>query len=272
MPNIVTNLKVNRVDFVDEGANSAAFIELYKRKELCSMDFEEILAKMKPEHAAIVQAEVAKQKASLEDVNKQLNTANQTIDTVSKELDTTKNELGVLKAKQPCECTGEADAENVCKSCGLKKAKAQADADETEVLKNMPEPARELFLKMRAQKEVAEETLRKEKLEKQHAEAVVKAASFKSLPVDNAKLIEICKKGDPDVLDVLTAVNAAIDGVVLKQVGTGGGTSGTDAWAKIEAKAADVAKRDNITKQRAVGVVIKEFPDLYRDYLNGGAN
>lgn len=270
MPNIVTNLKVNRVDFVDEGANSAAFIELYKRKESGSMDFEEILAKMKPEHAEVIRAEIAKQKTSLDDVTAQLTTANQTIDTVSKELGTTKTELEVFKAKQPCECDGETGDDGVCKSCGCKKAKASVD--EAEVLKAMPEQAREMFLKMRAQKEAAEETLRKEKVEKQHAEAVIKAASLKSLPVDNAKLIEICKKGDPEVLDVLTAVNAAIDGVVLKEAGTSGGTGGTDAWSKIEVKAAEIAKRDNITKQRAVGVVIKEFPDLYREYLNGGAN
>ena len=33
MPYLLEDLVITRVDLVDEGANSAAFIELYKRKE-----------------------------------------------------------------------------------------------------------------------------------------------------------------------------------------------------------------------------------------------
>ena len=55
MPYILEDLVIDRVDLVDEGANSAAFIELYKRKEQSKMNFEEILSKMKPEHAKVIQ-------------------------------------------------------------------------------------------------------------------------------------------------------------------------------------------------------------------------
>ena len=54
MPNIIVGLVVDRVDFVDEGANSAAFIKMYKRREKDDMDLEEVLAKLKPEHAEVV--------------------------------------------------------------------------------------------------------------------------------------------------------------------------------------------------------------------------
>ena len=37
------SLKINRVDLVPEGANSAAFVTLYKGKEGKPMEFEEIL-------------------------------------------------------------------------------------------------------------------------------------------------------------------------------------------------------------------------------------
>ena len=54
MPNILTDLIIDRVDLVDEGANSAAFVELFKRKEQGNpMELSEILSKMKPEHAGV---------------------------------------------------------------------------------------------------------------------------------------------------------------------------------------------------------------------------
>lgn len=285
MPNIVTKLIVNRVDFVDEGANSAAFIELCKRKENNSMTFEELLAKLKPEHAEIVSTELNKHKKTADDTAAQLTTANQRLDTVSKELKVTKEALDTVqtelsntqatfeafKAKQPCSCDGEADSDGVCKKCGLAKRTGCA-FDETEAFKALPESLRTEVLKLKAQKDAAEQELRKQKDAATHAEAVAKAALLKSLPVESTKLVEIIKKGDSDVIDLLTVVNAALDGTVLKEAGYGGGNSGVDAWAKIEAEADKVLKEQpDISKQKAISIVIKKMPDLYREYLNGGA-
>lgn len=290
MPYLLEDLVVDRVDLVDEGANSAAFIELYKRKEqVATMDIKEILSKMKPEHSAVIQAEldklsgdITKTKADLATVTSERDTATQDLvkakndlTAANDELGKTRSELETLKAKGSGECTcdGEADENGTCKACGKPKPKKKADFDEEETLKSLPEAARAMFAKMRAQKEAAEEEVRKAKEAEKTAEAVAKAAELKALPIESEKLVGVLKNCGADMIDVLTTINAAIEGTVLSEVGKGSsGSGGTDAWSKIEAKADEIAKRDNVTKQKAVSIAIKENPDLYKEYLQGGAN
>lgn len=290
MPYLLEDLVVDRVDLVDEGANSAAFIELYKRKEqVATMDIKEILSKMKPEHSAVIQAEldklsgeITKAKADLAIVTSERDTATQDLvkaknglTAANDELGKTRSELETLKAKGSGECTcdGEADENGTCKVCGKPKPKKKADFDEEETLKSLPEAARAMFAKMRAQKEAAEEEVRKAKEAEKTAEAVAKAAELKALPIESEKLVGVLKNCGADMIDVLTTINAAIEGTVLSEVGkSSSGSGGTDAWSKIEAKADEIAKRDNVTKQKAVSIAIKENPDLYKEYLQGGAN
>ena len=253
MPYVLKDLVVDRVDLVDEGANSAAFIELYKRKEN-SMGFEEIVSKLKPEHAEVVTAELNKAKADLEEANTALTNKSNELDVANEALAKANAELENLKATaQTCE----------------------SDVDETETLKSMPEAARELFLKMRAQKEAAEEQVRKNAEEKIEAEAIAKAASLKALPIEQEKLVGIIKGCSADVLELLTAANSAIEATVLEEVGknVGNGAKVTDesAWDKLEKKASEIAERDSITKEKAMAKAVSENPDLYREYLNGGA-
>lgn len=288
MPYLLEDLVVDRVDLVDEGANSAAFIELYKRKERNeTMDIKEILSKMKPEHSAVIQAELDRLAGDVEKANDSLATvtterdtavqdlakANADLTAANEGLATAQSELETLKAKHPetCECDGEEDAEGKCKSCGKPKKKAAFDEEET--LKSMPAAAREMFAKMRAQKEAAEEEVRKAKEAEDHAKAVAKAAELKALPIESEKLVGVLKSCSTEMVDILTTINAAIEGTVLDEVGKNAtGAHGADAWAKIEAKADEIAKRDNVTKQRAISTAIKENPDLYKEYLQGGAN
>ena len=105
------------------------------------------------------------------------------------------------------------------------------------------------------------------------AEAVAKAAELKALPIESEKLVGVLKSCSADMVDVLTTINAAIEGTVLDEVGkSNAGSNGADAWSKIEAKADEIAKRDSVTKQKAVSIAIKENPELYKEYLQGGAN
>ena len=287
MPYLLEDPVINRVDLVDEGANSAAFIELYKRKEQdATMDVKEILNKMKPEHSAVLQAELDRLNEEITKANGSLTTitgerdealqqvakANTDLTAANEELAKANSELETLKSKQTdeCECDGEADENGVCKACNKPKKKAAFDEEET--LKSMPEAARELFAKMRAQKDAAEEELRKAKEAEKHAEAVAKAAELKALPIEKEKLVSVLKSCDKDMMDILSSINSAIEGTVLGEVGKNHKDGGcTDAWSKIEAKAEEIAKRDNITKQKAVSVAIKENPELYKEYLQGGA-
>lgn len=286
MPYLLEDLVVDRVDLVDEGANSAAFIELYKRKERsATMDVKEILSKMKPEHSETIQAEMdrlsgdvtkandtlasvtAERDTAIEDLNKAKEDLNATNDELAK----AKSELETLKSKQSeeCTCDGEEDENGVCKECGKPKKKAAFDEEET--IKSMPANVRAVFEKMKTQKEAAEEEVRKAKEAEKHAEAVAKAAELKALPIETEKLVGVLKSCGADMVEVLTTINAAIEGTVLDEVGKSNpNNKGGDAWSKIEAKADEIAKRDNVTKQKAVSIAIKENPELYKEYLQGG--
>lgn len=286
MPYLLEDLVVDRVDLVDEGANSAAFIELYKRKERsATMDIKEILSKMKPEHSSVIQAELDKLSGDVTKAKEDLATVTAERDTAIQDLKKTKedlnaanegkeraeSELEILKANLPCDCDGEADENGVCKVCGKPKKKVAFDEEET--LKSMPAAARAVFIKMRTQKEAAEEEVRKAKEAEKQAEAVAKAAELKAIPIKTEKLVEVLKSCNADMVDVLTTINAAIEGTVLGEVGkSNADNKGADAWSKIEAKADEITKRDSVTKQKAVSIAIKENPELYKEYLQGGAN
>ena len=274
MPYLLEDLVVDRVDLVDEGANSAAFIELFKRKERKeSMDYKEVIAKMSPEQGKLVQAELdklareaTKAKEDLatvtterDEAKKQLDETNGKLETANDDLATAKSELDALKQDEG------------------KDGAAKAAFDEEETMKAMPKEARELFTKMKAQKDAAEEELRKAKDAEKHAEAVAKAATLKSLPIEQAKLVELVKGATPEVLELLATVATAMDETVLGEVGkskAGAGTASTsnEAWTQIEAKADEVAKKDSISKAKAISKVVNENPDLYKQYLQGGAN
>lgn len=285
MPNLISSLIIDRVDLVDEGANSASFIELFKRKESKeAMDVKEIISKMKPEHAEVVQTTLDTMQKSIdastvlyEEVTKERDTANvaleganTALEEANTALEKAKNVIALYKAADYCTCDGDEDEDGVCESCNKPKGKAvdKAGFDEEETLKSMPEAARELFYKMRDQKNAAEEAVRKAKEAEEHAEAVSKAATLKSLPIETEKLVSLIKGGSPELIECLTTINTAIDGVVLNEVGKSKGADVADSsWAKIEAEAEVIAKRDGISKQKAITAVLKEKPELYNEYL-----
>lgn len=251
------DLVIERVDFVDEGCNSASFIELYKRKEQSVMSIEEILEKMKPEHAEVINTAISKAAKDLAQVQEDLNVVIKERDDAKAELDQANADLTDTKAE-------------------LESLKTEKSAfDETETLKSMPQAARDLFEQMKLQKEAAEAEILKAKEEKETAEAISKAKELKAIPIEQDKLVSIIKSASADIMDLLSVVNAAIEGTVLTEVGknnTSGGKA-SDAWASIEAKADEIAKADtSISKAKAISMVVKENPDLYRQYLEGGTN
>lgn len=256
MPYLLEDLVVTRVDLVEEGANSAAFIELYKRKERCNnMELKDIIAKMTTEHAVVVQAEIDKLSNDVvktkEAAEATLLKATEDLKAVNDELSKATSELSVLKADTTA-------------------------FDEEGILKSMPDAARELFFKMKSQKEAAEETVRKAKEAEIHATAVAKATEFKAIPVEPEKLVGILKGCSPELLEVLTIVNTAMHETVLGEVGKAkpSNAAGTAeaAWAKIETKAQEIAKTRGVSKAKAITQAVDENPELYKEYLEGGAN
>jgi len=258
MSYLLKDLVLDRVDLVDEGANSEASIELYKRKEY-TMNFEEILSKMKPEHAAVIKAEIAKSTGAQVDATQ--------IDTLTAELTKAKEDLANAE-----EALAKATEEKPADKEDDEECEKKGGFDEEETLKSMPTEIREYVTKMRLQKETAEAELIKAREAEKNSEAIAKAAELKSLPIESGKLVDVLKRCDSEMVDVLTAINAAIDSTVLKEVGGTSINKSTDAWAKIEKKAQEIAERDSVTVAKATSAVIRENPALYKEYLEGGAN
>lgn len=261
MPHLLEDLVVDRVDLVDEGANSEAFISLYKRKEHSQMSIAEILEKMKPEHATLIQGE---------------------IDTLTKAAATSKDEINTLKAEKDTLSEELTETKEALETANddLAKAKSELESSkgsgEEDVLKSMPAEARALFEKMKAQKDAAEEAIRKAKEEEETAKAIAKAAKLKAIPVEQDKLAEVLKGCSTELFDVLETISNTLEETSLTEVGksrAGSATSSSkEAWNKIEEKASEIAKSRKISIAKAVSVAVEENPDLYKEYLKGGAN
>lgn len=230
------------------------------------MDMKEILKKMTPEHAVVVQAELDMLNGEIAKAKELSEATAQELAKAQEDLKTVTDEANVAKAKAE---EAEAEAEEA-------KAKDAAAFDETETLKAMPEAARELFTKMKEQKEAAEEEVRKAKEAELQATAVAKASELKALPIEQEKLVGILKGCSQELLDVFTTLNSAIEGTVLGEVGKskpGAASASSDgAWEKIEAVAAEIAKSEGISKAKAISKAVDDNPDLYKEYLQGGAN
>ncbi len=229
------------------------------------MDFKAIIEKMTQEHAAVVQGEIDR-------LNGEVTKASTLLATVTAEKDTVVQDLA--KAKDDLKTANDNLA---CAKSELDTLKAGGAAfDEEEILKAMPEAAKTVYLKMKAQKEAAEETVRKAKETEEEAQAIAKAANLKALPIEQTKLVGILKNCSKELFDVLTSVNAAMEGVVLGEVGKsrpGAASASSDAaWSKIEAKADDIIKSKGVSKAKAIAQAVEENPDLYKEYLKGGAN
>lgn len=255
MPNLIIDLEVDRVDLVNEGANSAAFIKLYKRKEQEPiMTLEEILSKMKPEHAKVIQDELAKAKQAADE-------AEQKLQAMAEDLE---------KAKADYKAATE-ELESVKKS---KNGDQQPDFEE--VIKGLDPTVQELFKSLKAQKEAAEELARQAAEEKRTQEALAKAKELKALPVEETKLVEVMKGITPEIYEILKAANKALeDAGLLDEIGkskTHNPSTSDEAWQQIEKKAEEIVAQENVSKAKAISIVIKRYPDLYREYLKGGAN
>lgn len=286
MPTLLEDLVIDRVDLCDEGANSEAFIELFKRKEQSSMDVKEVLSKMKPEHAKLIQDAMDASAASLKKAQDSVAAITKERDDAKAELEATQKSLAdVQKALDDMKEEHKPHPEGCdCPECRAKREAAAKDSkgsgnasfDQTETFKSMPKEVQDYLATLKTQKEAAESELRKSKEAAAEAEAVAKAESLKAIPVEKEKLVGILKTATPELIELLTVINTAIEGTVLGEVGkSASGSSDTgaaDAWGKIDAKATELAKSKNITKAKAVSEVIKENPELYREYLEGGAN
>lgn len=276
MPNLLLDLEVNRVDLVEEGSNSEAFIKLYKRKESCdNMTLNEILEKMKPEHAAIFNEAITKAKEeAVTAITEELTKSKADLEVATSEVTKTKAELDALtvevtKTKEDL-TKATTDLEAIAKA----KADAEKNLSEEEVIKSLDPAVQEVFKSMKAQKLAAEEVVKNLQEKQLNEEAIAKSKEIQCLPADETKLVEIAKSATAEVFEILKAASKALETAgIFKSVGTGKEVSGgTNAWEKIEKKAEAIAEEQKVTIQKAIATVIRTEPALYKEYLDGGMN
>lgn len=230
--NLLTDLVLKKIDLVKHGANTAAFIKLYKGRKQ-SMNFEEIIAKMATEDAAVILAELAK---------------------VKKEVEDAKAEIEVIKKeKSKATNTNEDPYEQAMKA---------ASPEIQEVLKSMKE-----------KKEAAELAAKTVANQAKEDEAIAKAKSLKNVPMEEDKLVEVLKSADQSVIDMLVEVNKQMEKglgeIGSGQESEAKGTSADEIFAQIEKKASKLREvRTELTKEAAIAEVTKSDRDLYRKYLN----
>lgn len=249
----MVDITYDRVDLVKEGANSQAYIKLLKSKGGNTMDLEQILAGMKPEHAEVVKAALA------------------TKDTAVAE--------AVEKAKQAEEAAAKAAEE-------VEKAKSNQapvpGTSEEEILKSVKDPAVKALLETQiAKTKAAEEEVRKSRDAEATREAVAKAKEVSGIGAEEEQLAGIYKKlkaVDPalceDVFGIFKAASAVKEDQPFTPVGKStAGVSYTsqnedEAWGKIEEVAKTIASEEKISQAAAVTKAIAEHPDLYQAYLD----
>jgi hypothetical protein len=243
----LVDIEYDRVDLVKEGANSQAFIKLVKSKGGQPMKFEEIIAKLKPEHAQVIQDVIKSKEGELEDVKKQLKEAQEEIEKLKTQV--------TPQAGEP---------------------------SEEDILKSVKDPAvRKLLETQIAKARAAEEIAKKLKEEQEEREAIAKAKEVPNLGAEEQTIASVYKRlkaVDPqlceDVFGIFKAASALIAesgafGEIGKSAGNADNTATTEdaAWAKIEQVAQEIAKSKGITVAAAVAEAIRQRPELYDEYL-----
>lgn len=273
MTTALKRLKIDRVDLVPEGANSAAFVTLYKGKEMKPMTIEEILAKLKPEHAEVIQDTIDTVSKERDDALAQLASAEESSaqEDVEKSADTSE-ETEVEKSEKCPECGAVFDDDTTDVD---KEAEGTTSFDEDETLiKSMPQEMQDFISRLQKQKDAAEQVAKEAIAREKHAEAVAKANDLKALPISTEDLVAFIEKSSDETVDMLSAISKGIEATVLAEQGTNADTvfSATDSWSKIDKLAKQYAEERNVSVAKATGMVIDEHPELYKEYLEGGAN
>lgn len=225
------------------------------------MEMEEILEKMKPEHAEVIKAHIAEiEKAKAE--------AESARDEAQAELEKA-NDVCPKCGKSPCVCEDDDDVD--------KATEGKTSFDDTETLtKGLAPELAEYIQTLEKQKAAAEEVAKSAIAREKHLAAVAKAAELKSLPIEESQLVSFIEKSSVDTVDMLSAIAKGIESTVLAEVGsddTGSfAKSANAAWDVLESKAEAIAKERSVSKAKGMSIAIEEHPELYREYLEGGAN
>lgn len=276
----LTNLKITKVSLVDEGACSAAHITLFKNKEggKAEMNYETVLSSLTEEQQAVIKGKIEELTKTAEEAAAKEENAKAEKEKLEEEKETLaqeKEELEkVAEEKEELSTRVKELEEEVEKLKG--ENQPEVPQTEDEILKNVDPAVKEMIQKARQEANLHKQAVLKMREEQETAELTEIAKSLTGVGTDETNMVSLLRKAKnadlklyQDILKAFEVANNIIsDSIVMKTVGVTGDQVEGDAWARLDAKAEEIAKERNISKQKATGVVMSEYPELYRNYLN----
>lgn len=232
----LTNMKITKVAICEDGANSAARINLFKKKGDLPMNFEEIIKSLTPEQQEVINKACDKMKKETEDAEKEAKEAKEEL---AKAKSTVTTEEDIMKSASP-------EIQAMFKSMQAKQLAAET----------MAKSLKEEEMINLAKSRVAV-------LKSVPGEEAAKVEMLKSLNQKDSKLAT-------DVFEMLEKANALIEkSAAFKATGNsneGVAKNADAAWAEIEKAAEPLLK--SMSKETAISQIMKEKPELYKSYLD----
>lgn len=290
MPNVLTDLDVAEVSLVKKPANKRAFL-IYKQLDEggeCSVpDLKEKLIELLTGEVPLeLEERITRQGGLTEEVQELVKQVVKLLRAYKADLpeDILEfiAELAELKlpqhvVSQEPEVEGEEEREKVEIMAGFPRPLKKADGSYD--LSAVPKEQRAIVEALWKQAERAEQLakeLREEKELRVRKEFEDKARAFQNLPIPTEELGHLlysfhakAQEEYDKIEKLLKAVDEALgQSEILKEFGSSyNGTSG-GAWTKIEKLAQGLIQKDaNLTKEKAISIVLEANPQLYSEYL-----
>lgn len=173
-------------------------------------------------------------------------------------------------------------AEKKVKDLESQVAKQNVDPEE-EFKKSLPESVRKRLEASEQRAKQAEEEVKKFNEARAKEQYIAKAKEYGKLPIKSEELGLILKSvAEKDaenyvkLEELLKAANEQIKaGDLFKEKGTAsaGGATGNSAYEKLSTMAQEIVKSDSkVTFYEAFEMALKRNPDLYKEYVEEGAN
>lgn len=256
----LTDVETLEVSLVPKGANQRDFL-LFKNKEGKPMSQENV---------------------NKQDVNKQEEDLRE-IATVLAEVwnMTTGEALRVIDAIEGAEMenlesalVGEEEEDYEDKSVNISKE------DLPDELKDEVEGLFKQYEQIKKENQEIKQELRKEKEQKRLNEFISKAEQFNNLPVKPNEFGKILKnladsdeKGFQKLMEVLKSADESLNqSGLFKEKGSSVGDTASDSWGKIEKRAEGVMEEKGLSREKAINQVMKDNPELYRQYMDEKSN
>jgi membrane-associated HD superfamily phosphohydrolase len=266
MPTKLKNLRIDRVDLVDKGANPDAHILLFKRKgDEGVMKFEDVLKSLTPEQQAIIKSELEKVGPGGEMTPEEKKKKEAEMAAMNAALATAKADLA-KSTDQIADLTTQ-----------LAKATKSNEPGDSDIFKGLNPEVKKYLEDIKKEADASKaivKALEEEKLTKQYTD-VAKSLTHLAVQADEFGLV-LKSFAQHDTVNygkleaMLKSFNEAVaKGNLFKEIGQSGSTGAVDPLAKLEAKAQELVTKNatTMTKEQAMAHVMRSEPELYSEYV-----